>query len=60
LDARLSLETPDRRWALDLIGKNLTNRQILDFSTIEPTSPGSYLVAKDAGANVALQARFRW
>jgi len=60
LDARLSLETPDRRWGLDLIGKNLTNRQILNFSTIEPTSPGSYLVAKDAGANVAIQARYHW
>jgi iron complex outermembrane receptor protein len=60
LDARLSLETPGRRWAFDLIGKNLTNRQILNFSTIEPTSPGSYLVAKDPGANVALQARFHW
>jgi iron complex outermembrane recepter protein len=60
LDARLSLETPDRHWAFDLIGKNLTNRQILEFSTIAPTSPGSYFVDKQAGANAAVQARYRW
>jgi len=58
LDGRLSLEGP--HWALDLIGKNLTNREILVFSTIAPTSTGSYYLAKDAGANVALQARYRW
>jgi hypothetical protein len=29
LDGRLSLETPDRRWAIDLIGKNLTDRVII-------------------------------
>jgi iron complex outermembrane receptor protein len=60
LDARLTLETPDRHWAFDLIGKNLNNREILNFSTIAPTSTGSYFVAKDAGANVAVQARYHW
>jgi iron complex outermembrane recepter protein len=60
LDARLTLETPNRHWAFDLIGKNLTNREVLNFSTIAPTSTGSYFVAKDAGANVALQARYHW
>jgi iron complex outermembrane recepter protein len=60
LDARLSVETPDRRWALDLIGKNLTNRQILNFSSIEPTSTGTFLVDKDEGANVAVQVRYHW
>jgi iron complex outermembrane receptor protein len=60
LDARLSLETPGRHWAFDLIGKNLTNREILDYSTVAPTSPGSYYVGKDAGANAAIQARYRW
>jgi outer membrane receptor protein involved in Fe transport len=60
LDARLTLETPDRHWAFDLIGKNLNNREILNFSTIAPTSTGSYFVGKDAGANVAVQARYHW
>lgn len=60
LDARLSLESPDRHWGLDLIGKNLTNRQILVFSTIAPTATGSYYDSKDAGANVAIQARYHW
>ena len=60
LDARLSFESPDRHWAVDLIGKNLTNRQILQFSSIEPTSTGSFLVDKEMGANAAIQARFKW
>jgi iron complex outermembrane recepter protein len=60
LDARLSLESPDRHLALDLIGKNLTNRQILNLITIEGTSTGSYLADKQPGANVAIQARYRW
>jgi iron complex outermembrane recepter protein len=60
LDARLTLETSDGRWALDVIGKNLTDRQILTYSTIEPTSPGSYLVSQAQGSNVAAQIRFHW
>ena len=60
LDATLSLESPDRHWGLDLIGKNLTNRQILGFSSIEPTSTGTFLVDKEMGANVAIQARVKW
>jgi iron complex outermembrane recepter protein len=60
LDARLSLESPDRHWGVDLIGKNLTNREILNIITIYPTSAGSYLVDKQPGANVAIQARYRW
>jgi len=60
LDARLSLESPDGHWAIDLIGKNLTNRQVLDFATIAPTATGSYYLAKDAGANVAIQASYHF
>ena len=60
LDARLTLETGDGRWALDVIGKNLTDRQILTYSTIQPTSPGSYLVSQAQGSNVVAQIRFHW
>jgi iron complex outermembrane recepter protein len=63
LDCRLSLETPDRRWALDVIGKNLTDRIIIaggTGGTSLPSSLGSILVRKDEGRNVAAQVRYRW
>lgn len=60
LDARLSLETTNQSWALDLIAKNLTDRNILIFGTEWPTSLGSTLAAKEQTRNVAIQARFLW
>jgi hypothetical protein len=38
-DGRISFETPDRHWAVDLIGKNLTDRVIESFIADYPTSP---------------------
>jgi len=49
LDAGLTLEKPDRHWALDLIGKNLTNRIIL-----------TTLSTKEQPRNVALQFRYQY
>jgi outer membrane receptor protein involved in Fe transport len=49
LDGRLTLETPDGRWALDVIGKNLTDRVIL-----------TTLNTKEEPRNVAVQVRFHW
>jgi iron complex outermembrane recepter protein len=60
LDARLTLETADGRWALDLIGKNLTDRHVITFATIAPTSPGTYFVSQAEGSNFAAQVRFHW
>jgi iron complex outermembrane receptor protein len=60
LDARLTLETADGRWGLDLIGKNLTDRHVITFATIAPTSPGTYFVSQAEGSNVAVQGRFHW
>jgi outer membrane receptor protein involved in Fe transport len=60
LDARLTLESADGHWAIDLIGKNLTDRQILSFATIYPTSIGSYLLGREEGRNIAGQVRWRW
>jgi iron complex outermembrane receptor protein len=60
LDARLTLETADGRWALDLIGKNMTDRRVITFATIAPTSPGSYFVSQAEGSNYAAQIRFHW
>ena len=60
LDGRLTFETPDGRWALDLIGKNLTDTNILTFATIAPTSLGSFFAAREEGVNFAGQVRFKW
>jgi iron complex outermembrane receptor protein len=60
LDARLTLETADGRWGLDFIGKNLTDRHVITFATIAPTSPGTYFVSQAEGSNFAAQVRFHW
>jgi hypothetical protein len=60
LDARLSLETADERWALDVIGKNLTSQDIRMFGIIWPTSLGSTWLQKEEPRNVAVQLRFNW
>lgn len=60
LDARLTVETADGRWGLDVIGKNLTDRHVITFATIAPTSPGTYFISQAEGSNVAIQARFHW
>jgi hypothetical protein len=60
LDARLSLESSNRRWALDLIGKNLTNADILTFGIPWPTALGSSWLQKEEPRNIAAQVRFHW
>jgi len=63
LDTRLSLETPNRRWAFDVIGKNLTDRIIIaggTGGTSLPSSLGSLLLRREQGRNVAAQVRYRW
>lgn len=60
LDARLTLESADGRWGMDLIGKDLTDRQVISFATIAPTSPGSYFVSEEERRNVAIQVRYHW
>jgi outer membrane receptor protein involved in Fe transport len=54
LDARVSLETPDQHLAFDVIGKNLTDRDIVSGE------PGLYFVNKEMPRNVAVQMRYRW
>jgi iron complex outermembrane recepter protein len=55
LDGRFSLESPDGHWALDFIGKNLTDRIIA-------TGWGSSfnLVSKQEPRNVAAQLRYHF
>jgi len=60
LDGRVTLDLPGRRWAIDLIGKNLTDHRIRNFSTNQPTALGSREIQFDEPFNLAVQVRFRW
>jgi iron complex outermembrane recepter protein len=55
LDGRMTLGSPDGRFALDLIGKNLTNRVILTA-----LQQGIYQASKEQPRNVAVQFRYRY
>jgi hypothetical protein len=56
LDARLTLETPNGRWAVDLIGKNLTDRDIVTANY----SQGINLQQKEQPRNVGVQVRYHF
>jgi hypothetical protein len=55
LDARITLASPDGRWGLDLIGKNLT-----DHIIVTSLQQGIYQASKEQPRNVALQFRYRY
>jgi outer membrane receptor protein involved in Fe transport len=54
LDARLVLESPDDHWAVDLIGKNLTDRTVVSYQVNVNN------VSTQQPRNVAIQFRYRW
>ncbi len=56
----MSLQSPDGRWSFDLIGKNLTSRDILTFAQAFPLSLGSVGVSKQYPRNVAGQFQFHF
>ena len=58
LDGRLTLETTNGRWAVDLIGKNLTDRTIALFGA--SAVDGSVGIRPEEPRNLALQFRFHW
>ncbi|MBO9380095.1 TonB-dependent receptor [Sphingomonas histidinilytica] len=60
LDGRLSLESDDGRWAVDLIGKNLGNATVRAFSVAQPLSLGSLAQTKEQLRNLALQLRYKF
>jgi iron complex outermembrane receptor protein len=60
LDARLGLESADKHWNIDLIGKNLTSRTILTYGSPLPTTTGSFVYGKEMPRNVAIQGRYRF
>jgi len=60
LDARISLEQPGKGWGVDVVGKNLTDEDILVLATPMANALGGSLQQKEQPRNVAIQARYRW
>jgi outer membrane receptor protein involved in Fe transport len=60
LDGRVAIETANRRWTVELIGKNLTNRRIVIYSDPFARSLGTQAQQKEQPRNVALQVRYAW
>jgi outer membrane receptor protein involved in Fe transport len=54
VDARLGLQSADTHWAVDLIGRNITDR------VYKIGYAGGYLASKAEPRNVALQVRYQW
>jgi iron complex outermembrane recepter protein len=59
-DGRLTLTSPDRRWNLDVIGKNLADRTILTYASGDPTATGSFIYGREMPRNVVVQARYHF
>lgn len=59
LDGRLTLESDSRRWAFDLIGKNLTDRTVIVYAANQPLSLGSGLQQKQQPRYFLLQVRYQ-
>ncbi len=63
VDGRFSLEGPDQKWAVDILFKNVTDKEIVaggTGGTALPTSTGSTIIRTEQPRNFALQARYRW
>jgi len=60
VDAGLTLESPASRWAVDIVGKNLTDRKILEYKVPLPLSNGTFVSTKAEPWNVAAQLRYRF
>ncbi len=60
LDGTVSLESVDQHWVVDVIGKNLTNRNILTFGIVWPTALGSTWLQTEEPRNAAIQLRYQW
>jgi len=56
LDARLTLEGAGGPWAVDVIGKNLTDHLIIS----NPGEPYFYFASKEMPRNFVAQIRWRW
>jgi iron complex outermembrane recepter protein len=60
LDGRLGIESPDKHWTLELIGKNLTDRQIIQIIAGISLAPGTRYVSVEERRTVVLQAQYHY
>jgi iron complex outermembrane receptor protein len=61
LDSQITIAQADNsRWAVDLIGKNLTDQTILTTALQWPNTPGGVLAAKEEPISGAIQLRLNW
>ena len=60
LGGRLGLETPDHKWAFDLIGRNLNNRSLRAGVANMATSTGSNAVLRKMPRSIGVQARYNF
>lgn len=60
LDGRVTIDFPGDRLSLDLIVQNITDEQILTYSTYYPTSPGSRYVQYQQPRHFMGQLRYSW
>ncbi|HWM66081.1 MAG TPA: TonB-dependent receptor [Steroidobacteraceae bacterium] len=60
LNARLAFEAPDNKWNIAIIGKNLTDRDVLTTGSALPTSLGTLIVNKEMPRSVAAQFSYRF
>ncbi len=58
LDAGLTIAQLDSGLAFDIIGKNLTDQNILTSSTLWPATNGSHLSGKEEPRSIAFQVRY--
>lgn len=60
LDLRLSLDDLDSGLGFDIIAKNVTNTNIINFAVDQPFSPGSLFRDREQYRNVAFQLRYNF
>lgn len=58
LDARLSVDFEDIGLGLDVIGRNLTDETVLNFTGYQPTSMGSLFQGQEPPRQIMFQARY--
>lgn len=58
IDAHIDFGSVDGRWNLSLFGRNLTDKQILDYATLQPASPTAIVGTYSRGRQIGLKASF--
>lgn len=58
LNGTITLTDPRTHWEYFLIGRNLTNRQIMNFTTDTPSTPGSYLIGLEQPRSFTIGAKY--